>query len=243
MLRLSLNRVCRTASHPHSLPHISIPAITPNYCRTTVAHFSDPSTARGKREVSETEEEQTTKLKVMYEETSSRNIRAMIVATGINLTYWGFNSSLTIYNNFMAGVPFGSGIFGGAELDTFLLVASTALVGATKLYADHSVMKVYENFEANRVGFQVHTLLGFPGKYLEVPIGNTAIEDGGKSGMVGVRVVGMHRPLILPNSDKFRDCEELHELLQRKKVVSPTAKRERIGWKKKAPRGMKNIKL
>lgn len=61
--------------------------------------------------------------------------------------------------------------------------------------------------------------------------------------MVGVRVVGMHRPLILPNSEKFRDSEELHELLQRKKVINAVTKKERIGWKKKTPRGLKNIKL
>lgn len=205
-----------------------------------VASFGTPTR---RRETTESEEELTSNIKVMYEETSSRNIRAMMLATGVNLTYWGFNSSLTIYKNFEAGVSLGFGTFDGAELDTFLFFASSALIAATKLYADHSVMKVYENFEANRVGFQVHSLLGFPGKYLEVPIGNTTIEDGGKSGMVGVRVVGMHRPLILPNSEKFRDCEELHELLQRKKVVTAVAKKERIGWKKRGPRGTKNIKL
>lgn len=227
---LRFNRVCNALCRPRFHSRIN----------GSVATFCD---TRKRREATETEEEQTSNIKVLYEEPSSRNIRAMLFATGINLTYWGFNSSLTIYNNIQAGVPFGSGIFEGAHLDTFLLVASTALVAATKLYADHSVMKVYENFEANRVGFQVHSLLGFPGKFLEVPIGNTTIEDGGKSGMVGVRVVGMHRPLILPNSDKFRDCEELHEILQRKKPVSSVAKKERIGWKKKAPRGLKKIKL
>jgi hypothetical protein len=204
---------------------------------TQVANFC------ARRGTTESEEEQTSNIKVMYEETSSRNIRAMMFATGVNLTYWGFNATMTIYNNLEAGASLGMDMFEGAGMDTGLFFASSALVGATKLYADHSVMKVYENFEANRVGFQVHSILGFPGKYLEVPIGNTTIEDGGKSGMVGVRIVGMHRPLILPNSDKFRDCEELHELLQRKKVVTAVAKKERIGWKKKTPRGMKNIKV
>lgn len=207
-----------------------------------IADFS-----QGRRETTESEEEQTKNIKVLFEETSSKNIRAMMFATGINLTYWGFNSSLTIYSNFAAGVPFGYGTFDGAELDSFLFVASTALVAATKLYADHAVMKVYENYEANRIGFQVHSILGFPGKYLEVPVGNTTVENGGKGGMVGVRVVGMHRPLILPNSNKFRACEELHELLQRKKGVGDSGtgvqKKERIGWKTKVPRGMKKVKL
>lgn len=122
------------------------------FCPRSVhaASFCSPSK---RREPAETEEEQTTNIKVIYEETSSRNIRAMMFATGVNLTYWGFNSSLTIFNNIQAGVPLGFGTFDGAELDTFLFFASSILVGATKLYADHSVMKVYENLEAHRYDY------------------------------------------------------------------------------------------
>ena len=211
-----------------------------NSNRLCAVKFS--SAERKEGESIETQDESSKNIKIVFEESSSRNIRAMIFATGVNLTYWGFNSTLTLYNNIMSGIPFGYGILEGAQLDTFLLVASTFLVGATKLYADHSVSKVYENLDDGRVGFQVHTILGFPGKNIEVPIGNTTIEDGGKSGMVGVRVIGLKRPLILPNSDQFRDSEELHELLQRKKAAKSAVKLERIAWRKKKQRA-KNIKL
>lgn len=214
---------------------------TRNYARVNAATFCE---TRKTPDLTDTKEEQKSKMKVIHEETgNNRNIRAMVFATGVNLFYWGFNSSMTIYDNILANVPFGLDIMRGAELDTFLFVASTFLVGATKLFADHSVMKVYENVHDGRIGFQVHTLLGFPGKCLEVPIGNTTIEDGGEGGMVGVRVVGLRRPLIIPNTDKFRDADELHELLMRKKPVGTVVRKERIGWKVKEPRGIKNIKL
>ena len=80
------------------------------------------------------------------------------------------------------------------------------------IYSSHCVYRCYENPINKTLRFQVHTVLGGPGKNYEIPIGNASITES-KSNAVGVRVEGLGKNLVFGDRNAFDSSERLNYLL------------------------------
>lgn len=78
----------------------------------------------------------------------------------------------------------------------FLSSTGTALVFyCNREYASHSAHMVYETPDGRRLGFQMHNLMGFPGKKIEANIGNVRLANTvsynlGSDSFVPLRIEG-----------------------------------------------------
>lgn len=157
--------------------------------------------------------------------------------------------------------------------DPFLAYFGTFATGFIayfgRSYAHHSIYQCYETADSKRIGFQVHTIFGYPGRKFEVNTGNarfirqlnalTASTDelkaaDSKSGildsmlktsLIPVVVDGIDGNLLIDQNGKFYNKERLVELLQEsKRVIKDTeGKLARTEWKKETTRTKRNKAL
>lgn len=118
----------------------------------------------------------TTDGKLLYLESQHFTVRIMTAITGVNLTYWG--SQVAMHNLFKDTVVQGVDLSGGDPFFSYLgLLATGLFVFFTRSYAHHAVYQCYESADQHRIGFQVHTILGFPGRKFEVAKGSARFVD------------------------------------------------------------------
>lgn len=69
----------------------------------------------------------------------------------------------------------GISLGGDPTWGVFGVVASTGLLFMSGHYAHQSVYRVYLTSNNQRIGFQVHTIFGYPGKKYEMQLGNARL--------------------------------------------------------------------
>ena len=86
-------------------------------------------------------------------------------------------------------------------------------------YAHHTAYYVYETADGLRLGFQMHTILGFPGRKIEASIHNIRIINpvGGitlGSSLIPLRVEGVGKNVLIDRDCTFYANNRLMKLLE-----------------------------
>ena len=139
---------------------------------------------------------------------------------------------MTIFENiFRNDVSDFWGVFQGAELNTAMLMVSGGFVYFSYQYAVHSIYRFYETADRGRLGFQLHNILGFPGRCIEVPKGNTQlVTSSNNTSAIGVRVEGLGKNLVFSNADAVESNPRIKELIEESKAA--VNKDQRLNWRK-----------
>eukprot|EP01041_Mallomonas_annulata_P000765 gene765-1460_t len=156
-------------------------------------------------------------------------IRAMFSSGCVNLLVWSqyvgnyfMNHNVVLHGIEMGGdVAWGSiGLFGTGLIFYF-----------TREYAIHAVRRCYLTADNKRLGFQVHTILGYSGRKYEVPIGNAKFLPARSvfmSSVLPVSIKGFNKNLLIDPLGTFYHDEKLKKLLSSSEEFSMHSKEDRI---------------
>lgn len=150
------------------------------------------------------------------------------------MQYWGTNGFITLTKNFEARIPFGIDFFVGSEIDALLFAVSGAMVYLTTVYGKYSVYKCFATADGERLGLQVHSVLGFPGNTYEIPIGNARIVPSKTLGTVSISVDGFGKNFVFSDENAFRQNPRLTEILMKSK--EEVTKEQRVAWRENVHR-------
>jgi hypothetical protein len=159
----------------------------------------------------------------------------------------------------------GIDLSGDPYFGTFGLIGCGAVLFFARMFAHSTAYRVYESADQQRIGFQVHTILGFPGRKLEVPLGNAryvtpsniltrgdeelakAKQKSGfmskvmNTSMVPVRVIGFKGNMLIDSDGDFYDKNRLNELLSDpEKHIASSAKKLAVEWNKNGAKSRKH---
>jgi len=191
----------------------------------------------------------------LYKESQQLTIRMMLGVSVVNAVYW--SNQLVQYALYKDVVIQGINLGGDPTWAYFGSIATGAIVYFSRTYAHHSVYQCYESQDRLRIGFQVHTILGYPGRKFEVKIGNARFisksnpimtsvygDDNSnitnskqgvlnhllKTSMIPIVVDGFEGNLLLDEHGFYTDKKRLAELLSvdTKKMVD--SKQLRVQW-------------
>jgi hypothetical protein len=143
------------------------------------------------------------------------------------------------------------------------MVASVGLLWVTRRYAHQTAFQVYETADGKRLGFQMHDMVGRPGRRVEVSVGNVhflnktnditrseAEQEAAeaKAGVfnkiagtshVPIFVKGMGGNVLIDSEGKFYDKERLVALFNATAPIAPEATQKlarQSGWQERARR-------
>lgn len=178
----------------------------------------------------------------LFRDSQQFSIRMMLGVSFVNAAYWG---SSVIHSVLYKGIVVdGINLAGDPTWGYVGMFATGFLLFFSRSFAHHSCYRCYESADRKRIGFQVHTMLGNPGRKFEVAIGNarfasnkkyTALGSNvigaelGKGGflssvmrtsMVPIRVEGIAGNILLDQYGTFNNDKRLIQLVER---GSPTA--------------------
>ncbi len=126
------------------------------------------------------------------------------------------------------------------------LGGSAVIFHLARIYALHAVRKGYLTNDEARIGFQVHNILGNPGRKYEFPIGNAKVLEHQRfflNSVIPVSVKGMGYNLLLDPDGIFHDKNKLISILKQSdasKQNMSTKKEDRINSIKNHFRNIKN---
>jgi hypothetical protein len=106
-----------------------------------------------------------------YQRSQQSTIRLMLGISAVNFYVW----SAVLFNHivFAGKVVEGIDLGSGDPMFGYLGCGATFLIAYfTRHFAHHAVYQSYLTKDKKRLGFQVHNLLGLPGKVFEIPVGN-----------------------------------------------------------------------
>jgi len=106
-----------------------------------------------------------------------------------------------------------------------------AILFFSREYAHHAVSRSYLSDDGKRIGFQVYTVLGYPGRKYEVPIGNARLMRTQSlffSSVTPVSVEGMGKNLLLDPRGAFYEDGKLLQLLSMTKEDTLVTKEQRV---------------
>mmetsp|Transcript_10212 Transcript_10212/g.16762 ORF Transcript_10212/g.16762 Transcript_10212/m.16762 type:complete len:265 (-) Transcript_10212:341-1135(-) len=200
--------------------------------------------------------------KLLYRETQQFTVRMMLGVSGVNFLYWGSQIANCI---FYRGIVIEGIDLGGDP--TWAMVGSFAtglFVFFSRSYAHHSVFQCYESQDGERLGFQMHTILGRPGRKIEVGLGKarfisppTALLEGKeiaeekanqsvvssllKTSMIPVSIDGFEGNALFDEGGKYYDKHRLVELLSKpiNEIRGVDEKDSRTAWKKQVSKSRK----
>ena len=159
----------------------------------------------------------------LYHGPQPMTCRAMVGAGVFNFAYWSWYLFDCWYNaeTVLQGVS-----IGGNPMWGYAGATGTGLIFYSAYqYATHTVYRSYETRDGKRLGFQLHTILGFPGRKIEVMHGNAAIASRAwdkkdtegnalfKGTNIPVTVVGMDKNILIDGSQDFFHDRRLEKLL------------------------------
>ena len=232
----------------------------------TIQKYSSGSIIRSisYEEVEKNQEKRSDKL--LYKESQQLTIRMMLGVSVVNAVFWSNQLvQYALYNNIVIqGINLG----GDPTWAYFGSFATAAIIYFSRTYAHHSVYQCYESQDGKRIGFQVHTLWGYPGRKFEVGIGNArflsksnpimvnvyGIEDNNSSSsnkgvvshllkttMIPIAVDGFKGNLLLDEHGLYSNKQRLAELLSVDKGKEVDSKQIRKQWSQQV-KGRKHIK-
>lgn len=167
--------------------------------------------------------------------------------------YWG--SHLVHYAMYKDVVVQGINIAGDPMWGSFGAFATGFFLYFARTFAHHSIFQCYETADHKRIGFQMHTMFGHPGRKFEVSIGNarfisrnngmtrSAEEEEAVNGgvfrkilstsLVPVVVNGFKGNALFDAEGKFYNKERLVSLLLEPQVLKVAEPKDtRQDWKK-----------
>lgn len=192
---------------------------------------------------------------LLYKESQQLTIRMMLGVSVVNAVFW--SNQLVQYALYRDVVIQGINLGGDPTWAYFGSIATGAIVYFSRTYAHHSIYQCYESQDSMRIGFQVHTILGYPGRKFEVKIGTARFisksnpimssvygdDDSNitnskkgvlnhllKTSMIPIVVDGFQGNLLLDEHGFYTDKKRLAELLSvdTKKMVD--SKQMRVQW-------------
>jgi hypothetical protein len=196
--------------------------------------------------------------RVLYEGSQQLTCRVMLSAATFNLAYWSYYLVTCAYYE---GVVIEGIKLGGDPRWGFAGAFATGLMFyASQQYAHHAALKCYETADGERLGFQMHTIFGQPGRKIECRIGNAYLgERRGNFGSsyIPVRVKGVNRNVLVDDTcnffvEKKEEGPRLFQLLKmgaeaeaEASLASPILEKDkerRIQWTKgKGRKGQKSL--
>jgi hypothetical protein len=154
--------------------------------------------------------------KLLYEMSQEFHIRMMFGVGCINVIYWSYYlSTCFLYKDVVhQGINFG----GDPTWGYLGAVGTVVIFYATREYSNHAAYFVYETADGKRIGFQLHTMLGFPGRKIEASIGNVRLANTMASGMgssfVPLRVEGVDKNVLIDRDGTYYGNGRLYALLK-----------------------------
>lgn len=135
--------------------------------------------------------------KLLYKESQEYTIRIMMGVSTVNFIYW---SSLLINTVIYKDIIVEGINLGGDPMWAFFgSFASGFFFYFTRTFANHSVYQCYESSDNKRIGFQMHTILGYPGRKFEVNIGNARFISKSNSLVLGMDQNNDDNNTVLPS--------------------------------------------
>jgi len=192
---------------------------------------------------------------LLYKESQQLTIRMMMGVSVVNAVFW--SNQLVQYALYKDVVIQGINLGGDPTWAYFGSIATAAIVYFSRTYAHHSVYQCYQSADGMRIGFQVHTLWGYPGRKFEVKIGDarflsksnpilssvygddTSSSLNSKQGvvshllktsMIPIVANGFQGNLLLDEHGFYIDKPRLAELLTVDSKNAVDSKRLRVQW-------------
>jgi succinate dehydrogenase hydrophobic anchor subunit len=156
--------------------------------------------------------------KVVFKSNKAAQIKLMTGTALINTVYWTYH----LYNCFMydgvtiAGVDMG----GDPRWGYFGFGVTVVIFAATRLYGHSAVRSSYVSADGQRLGFQMHTMFGAPGRRIEALPRNVEFEQDAKvrGGSIRLKVKGVERWVILDYDGDYHDDGVLKRILSKQKI-------------------------
>jgi len=190
----------------------------------------------------------------LYFGSQAFTVRTMLGVGAVNVMYWG--TQLVSYAIYKDVVIQGIDLSVHPVWAAFGISMTMMVLYFSRKYANSAILQAYESADGKRIGVQMHTILGFPGKKIEFPIGSaklfepkehyfdpnhvpTKSEKGivGKlfsSNQIPIQVNGFPTNLVVDKQGTYYENFRLLDLLTPKEaqdVVQAVEKEERINWK------------
>lgn len=138
-------------------------------------------------------------------------------------------------------------MFDGIATEVTCAFIGVGMVFLTKVYASYAVNTIYITADGKRLGYQVHSFLGKPGRMFEVSLGRSRIVDGSDIGPVVISIEGFGKNFVVSDREQFYKNQKLQELLSISSVEATTdmlneSKAQRIEYYKDYNRKKKSSK-
>eukprot|EP01038_Epipyxis_sp_PR26KG_P013064 gene13064-17512_t len=156
--------------------------------------------------------------KLLYKGEQHLTIRTMLGVGFINFVYWTgvivngiMYKDVVVQGISLAGNPIWSYVGAGCTVAVFIF---------SRLYAHHCVYECYEIQDGTRLGFQLYTLFGYPGRKIETSSSKVSMaKSKGKifgvfdSSQVPLRIESLGANILLDKSGKFYANNRLLEIV------------------------------
>lgn len=188
--------------------------------------------------------------KVLFEGSQMITVRAMLGCTAFNFLYFSYylTTCFWYHDIVIEGIRLGGDVGWG-----YAGAFGTGLIAfATRTYATRCACMVYETADGERLGFQVHTLLGTPGKKYEAMPKNITLGPPSKTGssLIALQLKGLDHNILVDKSGTFfwggklTTMTELHYVKGREQQATPDSKDDRLkALKDTAPKRRRDHKV
>jgi len=154
--------------------------------------------------------------KLLYEGNSAFTCRAMSAVGITNLTYWTYYlvNSYVYKDVVIQGIDLG----GDPRWSIAGFMGTTLIFYCTREYSNHAALYAYESADGQRLGFQMYTMIGHPGRKIEANIGNVRLANTvafnlGSDSFVPLRIEGVSKNVLLDKDGTYYSNNRLKELL------------------------------
>lgn len=154
---------------------------------------------------------------LLYKGSQAFNIRLMTGLGFFNAGYWSF--SLATLPTWTTSFTIGSDLFTLAQMHPLWIglgfLGTGCIFYFTKAFSDRAIYSVYENTVTNRLGFQMHTIFGYPGRLIEVyPINVKFGKENLRTSLMPLIVKDLDIIILLDKDGIYYDNGRLVTILQ-----------------------------
>jgi hypothetical protein len=180
---------------------------------------------------------------LLYTGNSEMTIRFMFSMGIFNMAYWTYYITNCYYfkDVIIQGID-----FGGDPRWGYAGAFGTGLIFyCNRTYAHNTVKRAYETSDGERLGFQMHNMLGQLGRKVEVNKSNARLAQVNMTlatSLIPLRVEGIGPNVLLDQTGTFKEDKRLMDILKENrdntdnkgKSTAVDSKEKRIEWKNKS---------
>lgn len=153
---------------------------------------------------------------VLYRGHSNVIVGVMFSVTTLNFLYWTYYiASAYLYKDvIISGINLGGDPIWGA-LGAF---GTGLMCYGTRAYAHHSVYKAYETADGRRLGLQMYTILGLPGRKIEFSHCNVRkanVSNYFGSSLIPLRVKNVNYNVLIDKTGTYYEDNKLLHIIDR----------------------------